>query len=61
MNSSDSDRLGDDFSAYLAECNFDRHAGFDADQQEIERIGKGSLDRELAFRDCVFEKQHRRL
>ena len=62
MNSSDSATdwvtisLGD-----LAERRLDRHAGFDADQQQVERIGEGALDLELALGDHVLEEQHRRL
>ena len=50
VNSSDSATdCVHDLEADLAERGFDRHAGFDADQQQIERIGKGALDRELAL------------
>ena len=53
------DRLAADFVATLPERHFDRHAGFDADQQQVERVGKGALDRELALGDRVLEEQHR--
>ena len=42
------DRLRADLFADLAERRLDRHAGFDADQQQVERIGKRPLDRESA-------------
>ena len=51
----------DDFGGDLAEGDFDRHAGLDADQQQVECVGKGALDRELALADGVLQEQHRRL
>ncbi len=62
VNSSDSATdWRHDLDADLAERGFDRHAGLDADQQQIERIGKCAPDRELALRDRVLQEQHRRL
>ena len=42
---SERNRLRADFGGDLAERHLDRHAGLDADQQQIERIGKRALDR----------------
>ena len=39
------DRLAADLLADPLERRLDRHAGFDADQQQVERIGKRALDR----------------
>ena len=47
--------------ATLRNADFDRHAGLDADQQQVERVGKGALDRKLALGDRVLQEQHRRL
>ena len=47
------DGLRTDFGGHTRECRFDRHAGFHADQQKIQRIGKGAHDRFLAARDLV--------
>jgi hypothetical protein len=51
------DRLRADRLGHLAEARFDRHAGFDADQQQVERVGKRAPDRKLAARDLVLHEQ----
>ena len=55
------DRLRADFPADPFERRLDRHAGFDADQQQVERIRKRALDRELALGDAVLQEEIRRL
>jgi hypothetical protein len=46
---------------HLAESGFDRHAGFDADEQQVERVREGPLDRSVATRDLVLHEQHRQV
>ena len=53
------DRLRADLLADPLERGLDRHAGFDADQQQVERVREGALDRQLALRDLVLEEEVR--
>ncbi len=54
-------RLRTDFFADLSEGRFDRHAGFDADQQKVERVWERPLDRQLPLGDAVFQKHQRQV
>ena len=42
-------------------ADFERHAGFDADQQQVERIGKRAADRGLPALDAVVDEEVRKL
>ena len=55
------DALDADFLTDLADREFDRHAGFDADQQKVEGVRKGSFEILASLGDGVAEKHLRRL
>jgi hypothetical protein len=52
-------RLDADFLRDLAKGMFDRHAGLDADEQQIHGVGKGAAHRMLAFADRILEVEFR--
>ena len=54
-------RLRADLLADLAECRLDRHAGLDADQQQVERVRESAADRQLALLDLVLQEDERQL
>ncbi len=53
------DRLRSDLFGHLLQRRLDRHAGLDADQQQIERVGKGTQNQLLAARDQPVESDAR--
>ena len=53
------DGLRADLVGDPAERRFHRHAGLDADQQQIERVRPGHLDRLLALGSAIADVQHR--
>jgi hypothetical protein len=53
------DRLRPDLGRHPLEPGLDRHAGFHADQQQVERVREGAPDRKLAMLDAVLEEQAR--
>src|SRR4029077_12231249 len=55
------DRLGTDFVTDFPEGCLDRHARFDADQEQVERVRESPFDGQLTSRDLVLEQHERQL
>src|SRR5262249_13799872 len=55
------DRLRSDLVTDLSERGFDRHARFDANQEQVKGVGENPFDRQLAAFDLVLKQQERQL
>ena len=60
-SSASSERLAADLARHLLERGLDRHARLHADQQHVERVGEGVLDRGLAALHQVLDEHVRQV